>query len=105
MYQPTLSMFLSPSPAPFFYPPDFWVFVYDVTASVDRVSKLVSEINLTNEGGEAACFCLLSPNGDLVLTIDDDGQLATWRVEDGELGGWGRVSGGSGGGTSRSGGL
>lgn len=64
---------------------------------MDRVSKLVSEINMTNEGGEAACFCLLSPNGDLVLTIDDDGQLATWRVEDGGCaageGQWGRQEG------------
>ena len=59
---------------------DCHVLIYSVE---DAVAGIMSEMANIDVGQEPVAFCLLSPDGKVLLSCDDDGQLETWSPEKG----------------------
>ena len=63
-----------------FFPSDCHLFVYCVE---DAVASMMSEVANIDVGLEPVAFCVISPDGKVVLSCDDDGQLETWSTSKG----------------------
>ena len=63
-----------------FFPSDCHLFVYCVE---DAVASMMSEVANIDVGLEPVAFCVISPDGKVVLSCDDDGQLETWSTTKG----------------------
>jgi|LauGreDrversion2_5_1035112.scaffolds.fasta_scaffold185436_1 WD40 repeat protein len=50
----------------------------------DAVAGIMSELSNIDVGQEPVAFCLLSPDGKVLLSCDDDGQLETWSIDKGK---------------------
>lgn len=49
----------------------------------DAVACMMSEVANIDVGLEPVAFCVISPDGRVVLSCDDDGQLETWSTAQG----------------------
>lgn len=57
-----------------------------VVWSIEQVEQNIKRPLVANidVGAEPLAYCLMAPDGQSVLSCDDDGQLELWSVENGE---------------------
>lgn len=58
--------------------PDMHIFLFSVDSALAGVNALLADIDV---GKEPVAYCLMSPDGNVILSCDDDGQLETWSVK------------------------
>ncbi len=60
---------------------DCQIIIFDTEDAARGVACVRANIDV---GNEPVAYCLISPDGQTVLSCDDEGQLETWSVEKGE---------------------